>query len=107
MYVVCQCSAVVTVMLLLCMLLLYFSHLYTAVEYIVFHCVLLEIHQCVVYPYILLYFSASGGELYRHMECREEGFSEVQVRHVLRHTLEGLAFLHQRNIVHMDIKVQA
>ena len=34
----------------------------------------------------------------------EHHFSESQMRHILRDMAEGLKSLHQRNVVHLDIK---
>ena len=48
--------------------------------------------------------SCSGGELFH--ECViEESFVEKDVIHLLVQILEGLCFLHENNIVHLDLKV--
>ncbi|KAJ8313907.1 LOW QUALITY PROTEIN: hypothetical protein KUTeg_008468 [Tegillarca granosa] len=47
----------------------------------------------------------SGGELYN--ECViEESFKEADVVRMMRQILEGLLYLHERNIVHLDLKPQ-
>ena len=49
-------------------------------------------------------FSCAGGELFH--ECViEESFEEKDVIHLLVQILEGLCFLHENNIVHLDLKV--
>lgn len=54
---------------------------------------------------ILITEYCSGGELFH--ECViEESFEEKDVVKIMRQILEGLDYLHQRNIVHLDIKPQ-
>lgn len=54
---------------------------------------------------ILVTEYCSGGELFH--ECViEESFDEQDVVKIMRQILEGLDYLHQRNIVHLDIKPQ-
>ncbi|XP_067890699.1 serine/threonine-protein kinase 17B-like isoform X2 [Heterodontus francisci] len=51
--------------------------------------------------------SAAGGEVFNLCVAdRDEALSEKDVIRLLRQTLEGVAFLHQRNIVHLDLKPQ-
>ena len=54
---------------------------------------------------ILILELATGGELQRICDG-EECLTESQARRAMRHILEGLAFLHERNIAHLDLKPQ-
>jgi serine/threonine protein kinase len=48
--------------------------------------------------------SCAGGELFT--ECiLEEKFNEADVRLLMSQILEGLVYLHEKNIVHLDLKV--
>ena len=49
--------------------------------------------------------SAAGGELFQYV-MNDDGFDEPEVLRLMRQVLDAIAFLHQRNVVHMDIKVQ-
>ncbi|KAL8617665.1 hypothetical protein ACOMHN_064919 [Nucella lapillus] len=54
---------------------------------------------------ILVTEFCSGGELFH--ECViEESFEEKDVVHLMVQILEGLCFLHENNIVHLDLKPQ-
>ncbi|KAK7488330.1 hypothetical protein BaRGS_00020489 [Batillaria attramentaria] len=54
---------------------------------------------------ILVTEYCSGGELFH--ECViEESFSEKDVVHLMVQILEGLCYLHENNIVHLDLKPQ-
>ena len=54
--------------------------------------------------HLCLCCSCAGGELFH--ECViEESFVEKDVVHLLVQILEGLCFLHESNIVHLDLKV--
>lgn len=50
--------------------------------------------------------SAAGGEIFnRCVAEREEAFNEEDVKRLMRQILEGVAFLHKNNVVHLDLKV--
>ncbi|TWW71439.1 Serine/threonine-protein kinase 17A [Takifugu flavidus] len=52
-----------------------------------------------------LCFSAAGGEIFN--QCvSDEAFSEEDVKRLMRQILEGVSFLHQNNVVHLDLKPQ-
>ena len=56
------------------------------------------------YQYVIFHFSCPGGELFT--ECvLEEKFNEGDVRLLMSQILEGLVYLHDKNIVHLDLKV--
>uniref|UniRef100_A0A3Q1F5H4 Serine/threonine kinase 17a n=1 Tax=Acanthochromis polyacanthus TaxID=80966 RepID=A0A3Q1F5H4_9TELE len=51
---------------------------------------------------------AAGGEIFNQCvsDREEEAFSEEDVKRLMRQILEGVAFLHQNNVVHLDLKPQ-
>ena len=51
-----------------------------------------------------LYFSAPGGDFQRVLDEDQVPF-EQDVQRYLRQVAEGLQFMHQLNIAHLDIKV--
>ncbi|RWS04346.1 serine/threonine-protein kinase 17B-like protein, partial [Dinothrombium tinctorium] len=55
--------------------------------------------------YILLLEMAEGGELQRVLD-EEDCIPEAKVKLLMRQILEGIAFLHDCNIAHLDIKPQ-
>ncbi|XP_013388197.1 serine/threonine-protein kinase 17A-like isoform X2 [Lingula anatina] len=54
---------------------------------------------------VLITEYAAGGELFHHID-EEESFKEKEVIHLMRQIMEGLVFLHDRNVVHLDLKPQ-
>lgn len=65
------------------------------------HLTIVCLPMCKVY---FVCFSCAGGELFH--ECViEESFKEKDVVHLMVQILEGLIFLHENNIVHLDLKV--
>lgn len=56
-----------------------------------------------IHPFI---HSAAGGEIFNQCIAeREEAFKEKDVQRLMRQILEGVAFLHRNNVVHLDLKV--
>lgn len=57
---------------------------------------------------LLIYYNfchrAAGGELQRVVDL-QDGLQEVETVRVMRQILEGLIFLHDHNIAHLDLKV--
>lgn len=49
---------------------------------------------------------AAGGELQRVVDL-QDGLQEVETVQVMRQILEGLIFLHDHNIAHLDLKVRS
>lgn len=50
--------------------------------------------------------SAAGGEIFNQCVAeRDEAFKEEDVKRLMRQILEGVAFLHRSNVVHLDLKV--
>lgn len=51
--------------------------------------------------------SAAGGEIFNQCvsDREDEAFSEDDVKRLMRQILEGVSFLHQNNVVHLDLKV--
>ncbi|ETE62626.1 Serine/threonine-protein kinase 17A, partial [Ophiophagus hannah] len=56
---------------------------------------------------ILVLEYAAGGEIFDQCVAeREDAFKEKDVKHLMRQILQGVSFLHQNNIVHLDLKPQ-
>ncbi|XP_071386407.1 serine/threonine-protein kinase 17A [Centroberyx affinis] len=57
---------------------------------------------------VLVLEFAAGGEIFNQCvsEREEEAFSEEDVKRLMRQILEGVTFLHQNNVVHLDLKPQ-
>lgn len=53
---------------------------------------------------VILFFSAPGGDFQRVLDEDQVPF-EQDVQRYLRQVAEGLQFMHQLNIAHLDIKV--
>ncbi|XP_035512191.1 serine/threonine-protein kinase 17A-like [Morone saxatilis] len=51
---------------------------------------------------------AAGGEIFNQCvsDREDEAFSEEDVKRLMRQILEGVSFLHQNNVVHLDLKPQ-
>ncbi|KAG8442785.1 hypothetical protein GDO86_011556 [Hymenochirus boettgeri] len=50
---------------------------------------------------------AAGGEIFNQCVAeKEEAFKEKDVQRLMRQILKGVAFLHQHNVVHLDLKPQ-
>ncbi|KAK7109382.1 serine/threonine-protein kinase 17B-like [Littorina saxatilis] len=76
-------------------------------EYAMAHPRLVKLREVFETPseLILVTEFCAGGELFH--ECViEESFEEKDVVHLLVQILEGLCFLHENNIVHLDLKPQ-
>lgn len=63
------------------------------------------VHICLSVCVSLL--SAAGGEIFNQCvsDRDDEAFSEEDVKRLMRQILEGVCFLHQNNVVHLDLKV--
>ncbi|XP_066487173.1 serine/threonine-protein kinase 17A [Tiliqua scincoides] len=56
---------------------------------------------------ILVLEYAAGGEIFDQCVAeREDAFKEKDVKCLMRQILEGVSFLHQNNVVHLDLKPQ-
>ncbi|XP_076146249.1 serine/threonine-protein kinase 17A [Alosa pseudoharengus] len=56
---------------------------------------------------VLVLEFAAGGEIFNQCVAeRDEAFKEGDVKRLLRQILEGVAFLHRKNVVHLDLKPQ-
>ncbi|XP_008301043.1 serine/threonine-protein kinase 17A [Stegastes partitus] len=66
-----------------------------------------EVYEMASEMVLVLEFAA-GGEIFNQCvsDQEEEAFSEEDVRRLMRQILEGVAFLHQNNVVHLDLKPQ-
>ncbi|CAI5674026.1 unnamed protein product [Oreochromis niloticus] len=56
---------------------------------------------------VLVLEFAAGGEIFNQCvsDREDEAFSEEDVKRLMRQILEGVAFLHQNNVVHLDLKI--
>ena len=50
--------------------------------------------------------SLSGGELFDRVAAEDYKMTEAEVIRYVRQVCEGLAYMHESNIVHLDIKVR-
>ncbi|XP_077978011.1 serine/threonine-protein kinase 17A-like [Glandiceps talaboti] len=69
---------------------------------------LIKLHEVyeTSHDFILVLELAAGGELHHHCVCEKEGtnFSERDVVRLLRQIIEAVHYLHERNVVHLDLK---
>ncbi|XP_068438518.1 serine/threonine-protein kinase 17A [Clinocottus analis] len=69
-----------------------------------------NLHQVYEMPseMVLVLEFAAGGEIFNQCVSDEddEAFSEEDVKRLMRQILEGVSFLHQNNVVHLDLKPQ-
>uniref|UniRef100_A0A3Q3CML4 Serine/threonine kinase 17a n=1 Tax=Haplochromis burtoni TaxID=8153 RepID=A0A3Q3CML4_HAPBU len=65
-------------------------------------------HLSFILHAIYLHTYAAGGEIFNQCvsDQEDEAFSEEDVKRLMRQILEGVAFLHQNNVVHLDLKPQ-
>lgn len=53
-------------------------------------------------------FSAAGGEIFNQCVAdNDDAFTEKDVIRLAKQILNGVAFLHRNNVVHLDLKVSA
>ncbi|XP_077592567.1 serine/threonine-protein kinase 17A [Stigmatopora nigra] len=57
---------------------------------------------------VLVLEFAAGGEIFNQCvsDQEDEAFSENDVKRLMRQILQGVSFLHQRSVVHLDLKPQ-
>ncbi|KAK1794906.1 hypothetical protein P4O66_010102 [Electrophorus voltai] len=56
---------------------------------------------------VLEFGCAAGGEIFNQCVAeRDEAFKDEDVKRLMRQILEGVAFLHSKNVVHLDLKPQ-
>ncbi|CAH1237743.1 STK17A [Branchiostoma lanceolatum] len=56
---------------------------------------------------VLVLQYAAGGEIFDHCVTEEDDcFKERDVVRLMRQILEGVSFLHERNVIHLDLKPQ-
>ncbi|KAM8823465.1 serine/threonine-protein kinase 17A [Spinachia spinachia] len=69
-----------------------------------------DLHQVYEMPseMVLVLEFAAGGEIFNQCvsDDKDEVFSEEDVKRLMRQILEGVSFLHQNNVVHLDLKPQ-
>ncbi|XP_070708757.1 serine/threonine-protein kinase 17A [Pempheris klunzingeri] len=69
-----------------------------------------NLHQVYEMPseMVLVLEFAAGGEIFNQCvsDQEDEAFSEEDVKRLMRQILEGVSFLHQNNVVHLDLKPQ-
>nr|AAI34811.1 Zgc:158623 protein [Danio rerio] len=56
---------------------------------------------------VLVLEYAAGGEIFNQCVAdRDEAFTEQEVKRLMKQILEGVSFLHNNNVVHLDLKPQ-
>jgi len=60
-----------------------------------------------VYKYILFYiqFRINGGELFERVVADDFTLTEFDCVGFMRQICDGVRFMHQKNIIHLDLKV--
>eukprot|EP00188_Purpureofilum_apyrenoidigerum_P000503 Plantae.Rhodophyta-Purpureofilum_apyrenoidigerum.ctg12191.p1 GENE.Plantae.Rhodophyta-Purpureofilum_apyrenoidigerum.ctg12191~~Plantae.Rhodophyta-Purpureofilum_apyrenoidigerum.ctg12191.p1 ORF type:complete len:327 (-),score=68.09 Plantae.Rhodophyta-Purpureofilum_apyrenoidigerum.ctg12191:790-1770(-) len=65
----------------------------------------IEVLEDCKFVYIVMEHVA-GGDLYRHMKRNKYSLGEQDALRIIEQVLEGLMYLHDRNIAHRDIKLE-
>lgn len=67
-------------------------------------CGILDYFEDVDYYYLVMPFFGDGLDLFEYIESRPEGLNEEEVKRIFGQILDAVCFLHERNIVHRDLK---
>lgn len=59
-----------------------------------------------MYLFLCVSYSVGGGELGNHL-LMEERLNETDTIHVTSEVLQALVYLHDKQLVHMDLKVES
>ncbi|XP_039609428.1 serine/threonine-protein kinase 17A [Polypterus senegalus] len=84
-------------------------HEIAVIELATSNCWVIDIHE--VYEtsseMILVLEYAAGGEIFNQCVAdRDEAFTEKDVKRLMKQILQGVAFLHMKGVVHLDLKPQ-
>ncbi|CAH7684630.1 kinase-like domain-containing protein [Phakopsora pachyrhizi] len=67
-------------------------------------CGILDYFEDPDYYYLVMPRFGGGKDLFDHVEKSPEGLKIEEVRRIFAQLVDGLAFLHERNVVHRDLK---
>ena len=55
--------------------------------------------------YIIMVMEYCDGDLADYMRSKDTGLKEDDARHMIKQLMEAMMYLHRRNIVHRDLKL--
>ncbi|KAH9818532.1 kinase-like domain-containing protein [Melampsora americana] len=67
-------------------------------------CGILDYFEDADYYYLVMPFFGDGLDLFEYIDSRPEGLGSEEVRRIFGQILDAVCFLHERNIVHRDLK---